>query len=193
MRRVRRPNIFQVLFGTLKFIAFWVGVVIQVPIIFLLPRGRASVWFMRVFMRILLFLAGIRVTVHGKLSSHRPLLVVCNHMSLFEIATFPVAFGGSFVAKADVRNWPLVGWISEKFGVVFVDRRPSHALEALTVVQERVKTVKYPMFLFPEGTTTNGAYVKPFKSTLFNFVENSDVAVQPMAMKKPAYGKQSFA
>ncbi len=182
MRRVRRPNIFQVLFGTLKFIAFWVGVVIQVPIIFLLPRGRASVWFMRVFMRILLFLAGIRVTVRGKLSSHRPLLVVCNHMSLFEIATFPVAFGGSFVAKADVRNWPLVGWISEKFGVVFVDRRPSHALEALTVVQERVKTVKYPMFLFPEGTTTNGAYVKPFKSTLFNFVENSDVAVQPMAV-----------
>ncbi len=182
MRRVRRPNIFQVLFGTLKFIAFWVGVVIQVPIIFLLPRGRASVWFMRVFMRILLFLAGIRVTVHGKLSLHRPLLVVCNHMSLFEIATFPVAFGGSFVAKADVRNWPLVGWISEKFGVVFVDRRPSHALEALTVVQERVKTVKYPMFLFPEGTTTNGAYVKPFKSTLFNFVENSDVAVQPMAV-----------
>lgn len=182
MRRVRRPNIFQVLFGTLKFIAFWVGVVIQVPIIFLLPRGRASVWFMRVFMRILLLLAGIRVTVHGKLSSHRPLLVVCNHMSLFEIATFPVAFGGSFVAKADVRNWPLVGWISEKFGVVFVDRRPSHALEALTVVQERVKTVKYPMFLFPEGTTTNGAYVKPFKSTLFNFVENSDVAVQPMAV-----------
>ena len=182
VRTVRRPNIFQILFGTLKFIAFWIGVIIQVPIIFLLPRGRASVWFMRVFMQILLWLAGIRVTVHGRISSHRPLLVVCNHMSLFEIATFPVAFGGSFVAKADVRNWPLVGWISEKFGVVFVDRRPSHALEALTAVQERVKSVKYPMFLFPEGTTTNGAYVKPFKSTLFNFVENSDVAVQPMAV-----------
>lgn len=182
MRRVRRPNIFQILFGTLKFAAFWIGVVIQVPIIFLLPRGRASVWFMRVFMKILLMLAGIRVRVHGKLSSHRPLLVVSNHISLFEIATFPVAFGGSFVAKADVRNWPLVGWISEKFGVVFVDRRPSHALEALKIVQERVKNVKYPMFLFPEGTTTNGAYVKPFKSTLFNFVENSDVVVQPMAV-----------
>ena len=181
-KRVARINIFNVIFGTLKFIAFWIGVVIQVPIIFILPRGRVSVWYMRVFMRILLLLAGIRVRVHGTLSSHRPLLVVSNHMSLFEIATFPVAFGGSFVAKADVRKWPLVGWVSEKFGVVFIDRRPSHALEALRAVQERVKNVQYPMFLFPEGTTTNGAYVKPFKSTLFNFVENSDVAVQPMAV-----------
>ncbi len=181
-QRIAHPNVFQIAFGTLKFIAFWIGVVIQVPIVFLLSRGRVSVWYMRVFMKILLLLAGIRVRIHGTLSTHRPLLVVCNHLSLFEIATFPVAFGGSFVAKADIRRWPLVGWMSEKFGVVFVDRRPSHALEALRTVQERVKHVDYPMFLFPEGTTTNGAYVKPFKSTLFNFVENSDVAVQPMVV-----------
>ncbi|MDE6477916.1 MAG: 1-acyl-sn-glycerol-3-phosphate acyltransferase, partial [Alphaproteobacteria bacterium] len=42
--------------------------------------------------------------------------------------------------------------------------------------------VDYPMFLFPEGTTTNGAYVKNFKSTLFNFIEDSNVHVQPVVM-----------
>ena len=72
--------------------------------------------------------------------------------------------------------------LQKKFGVTFVDRRPSHAHDALAVVQRAVQGVKYPMILFPEGTTTNGAYVKPFKSTLFNFIENSDITVQPVAM-----------
>ena len=182
MGQVRKQNLFNTVGAAIKFAAFWVMVVIQLPIILLLPRGKVSVWYMGIFMRILLILSGIKIRVHGKISKHRPLLVISNHISIFEIATFPVALGGSFVAKKDIEDWPLVGWVARKFGVVFVDRRPSHAIEALKQVQETLSKVSYPVFLFPEGTTTNGAYVKPFKSTLFNFVENSDVVVQPMVM-----------
>lgn len=181
MARIRKQNIFTTTWAVFKYTLFWVLVFCQLPIIVLLPRGRVSVRYMGVFMWVLLKTAGIRVRVHGELVSHRPLLVITNHMSIFEIATFPVAFGGSFVAKKEIESWPVVGWVARKFGVIFVDRRPSHARDALAVVQETVKSVSYPMFLFPEGTTTNGAYVKAFKSTLFNFVENSDVVVQPMA------------
>ena len=179
---VRKQNIFNTTGAVIKFATFWLMVLIQLPIILLLPRGKASVWYMGVFMRILLILSGIKIRVHGKISNHRPLLIIANHISIFEIATFPVAFGGSFIAKKEMESWPLVGWVARKFGVIFVDRRPSHAIEALKLVQQTVSNVKYPMFLFPEGTTTNGSYVKPFKSTLFNFVENSDVVVQPMVM-----------
>ena len=182
MGRVRRQNFFNTFGAALKFITFWIMVVIQLPIIFILPRGVASVRYMSFFMRILLVLAGIKIRIHGKISSHRPLLVISNHISIFEIATFPVAFGGSFIAKKEMESWPLVGWVARKFGVVFIDRRPSHAVDALTQVQQTLANVSYPIFLFPEGTTTNGAYVKPFKSTLFNFVENSNVVVQPMVM-----------
>lgn len=182
MGRVRRQNFFNTFGAALKFITFWIMVVIQLPIIFILPRGAASVRYMSFFMRILLVLAGIKIRIHGKISSHRPLLVISNHISIFEIATFPVAFGGSFIAKKEMGSWPLVGWVARKFGVVFIDRRPSHAVDALTQVQQTLANVSYPIFLFPEGTTTNGAYVKPFKSTLFNFVENSNVVVQPMVM-----------
>lgn len=182
MGRVRRQNFFNTFGAALKFITFWIMVVIQLPIIFILPRGAASVRYMSFFMRILLVLAGIKIRIHGKISSHRPLLVISNHISIFEIATFPVAFGGSFIAKKEMESWPLVGWVARKFGVVFIDRRPSHAVDALTQVQQTLANVSYPIFLFPEGTTTNGAYVKPFKSTLFNFVENSNVVVQPMVM-----------
>ena len=182
MSGIRRQNVFNTLGAVLKFMTFWIMVIIQLPIIFILPRGRASVWYMGVFMRFLLVLAGIKIRVHGQLSSRRPLLVISNHISIFEIATFPVAFGGSFIAKKEMESWPLVGWVSRKFGVVFIDRRPSHAMDALKQVQQTLSSVSYPIFLFPEGTTTNGAYVKPFKSTLFNFVENSDVVVQPLVM-----------
>lgn len=182
MGRVRRQNFFNTFGAALKFITFWIMVVIQLPIIFILPRGAASVRYMSFFMRILLVLAGIKIRIHGKISSHRPLLVISNHISIFEIATFPVAFGGSFIAKKEMESWPLVGWVARKFGVVFIDRRPSHAVDALTQVQQTLANVSYPIFLFSEGTTTNGAYVKPFKSTLFNFVENSNVVVQPMVM-----------
>ena len=183
MARLRKQNIFNTTTAAIKFIAFWIMVVIQIPIIFLLPKGsKLSVRYMPVFMWFLVKLAGIKIVVHGKLSDKRPLMIVSNHISVFELATFPLAFRGSFIAKKEMENWPLVGWVAKKFGVIFVDRRPSHAHDALAVVQKTVQNVKYPMILFPEGTTTNGAYVKPFKSSLFNFVENSNVTVQPMTM-----------
>ncbi|MBP3398054.1 MAG: 1-acyl-sn-glycerol-3-phosphate acyltransferase [Alphaproteobacteria bacterium] len=181
MSKLREQNIFNTTAAAIKFALFWVMVVIQIPILILLPR-RWAVRYMPVFMWFLLKLGGIKIVVHGKLSNARPLMIASNHISVFEIATFPSAFGGSFIAKKEMENWPLVGWVAKKFGVIFVDRRPSHARDALAVVHKTVQNVKYPMILFPEGTTTNGAYVKPFKSTLFNFVENSDVTVQPVVM-----------
>ena len=183
IRPIKRPGLFRLTFGMIKFVLFWVVVVLQLPIIFLLPRGRVSVRYMRVFMGWLVLMAGIRVRVNGQLSARRPLLVLSNHISIFELATFPIAFGGSFIAKKEMEKWPLVGWVSKKFGVVFVDRRPSHAVDALNVVRREISRVSYPLFLFPEGTTTNGAYVKDFKSTLFNVVEGgADIAVQPVVM-----------
>ncbi|MBQ4069809.1 MAG: 1-acyl-sn-glycerol-3-phosphate acyltransferase [Alphaproteobacteria bacterium] len=181
MAKPRQQNIFNTTAAAVKFILFWVMVVIQIPVLILLPR-RWAVRYMPVFMWFLVKLGGIKIVVHGKLSDARPLMIVSNHISVFEIATFPFVFHGSFVAKKEMENWPLVGWVAKKFGVIFVDRRPSHAHDALSVVQKAVQSVKYPMIVFPEGTTTNGAYVKPFKSTLFNFVENSNVTVQPVAM-----------
>ena len=181
MSKLRKQNVFNTTTAAIKFALFWVMVVIQMPILILLPR-RWAVRYMPVFMWFLLKLGGIKIVVHGKLSNARPLMIASNHISVFEIATFPSAFRGSFIAKKEMENWPLVGWVAKKFGVIFVDRRPSHARDALAVVQKTVQNVKYPMILFPEGTTTNGAYVKPFKSTLFNFVENSDVTVQPVVM-----------
>ena len=179
---VRKQNIFNTITGGIRMGLFWIMVVIQTPIIFLLPTGRISVAYMRVFMWFLKVISGIKIRVHGKITSQRPVLVVSNHISVFEIAMFPVAFGGSIIAKKEVASWPIVGWVAKKFGVIFVDRNPSTAATALESVQKTLAKIKYPLFVFPEGTTTNGAYVKPFKSALFNVIEGTNVAVQPVVV-----------
>ena len=181
MTKPRKQNIFNTITGGIRMGLFWTMVVVQMPIIALLPR-RMSVAYMRVFMWFLKIISGMKIRVHGKLTNKRPLLVVSNHISVFEIAMFPVAFGGSLIAKKEVASWPIVGWVAKKFGVVFVDRNPSSAMQALTDVQQTMKNITYPLFVFPEGTTTNGAYVKPFKSTLFSIIDGSNITVQPVVV-----------
>ena len=178
-----KSNIFEIMFAFVRALAFVLFVFIQVPIIMLIPRGRFSVKYMRFFMWTLCFATGVRIRTHGKLTKQRPLLCVCNHISVFELMSMPVGYGCSFVGKIDIASYPLVGWIAKKFGVVFVDRRPSHAVEAIADMTRQLRSASYPVTIFPEGTTTNGAYVKEFKSAMFNLVEAvPDLTIQPMVI-----------
>ena len=178
-----KSNVFEIMFAFVRALAFVLFVFIQVPIIMLIPRGRFSVKYMRFFMWTLCFATGVRIRTHGKLTKQRPLLCVCNHISVFELMSMPVGYGCSFVGKIDIASYPLVGWIAKKFGVVFVDRRPSHAVEAIADMTRQLRSASYPVTIFPEGTTTNGAYVKEFKSAMFNLVEAvPDLTIQPMVI-----------
>lgn len=176
-------NFIKTIIAIIKFTAFW-GVVFAFLIIglFVASGSRAGVGMLKICMKIQMAIVGLRVRKFGELSKNRPLLVVSNHISIFEFVSFPIAFGGSFFGKKEIEKIPIVGLVSKKFGVVFVDRSPTNAMQALDAVKKTMATVKYPMFIFPEGTTTSGTYVLPFKSTLFNFVENTNITIQPVAM-----------
>ena len=180
--KIRKPNIFIISIKFLWFMIAWLMVLVNALILCFIPRGKLSVKYMQFFMRQFNFMTGVRFIVRGKLSTKRPLLCVCNHISIFELATIPVALGGSFFGKKEISEWPLVGWIAKKFGVIFIDRRPSHATEVLGVIKNELEHVDYPMFIFPEGTSTNGAYVKQFKSSLFDVVEKTGATVQPVVI-----------
>lgn len=180
--KIRKQNIFNTSFAFVWFMIAWAMVLLNALVLLFIPRGRLSVKYMRFFMRQFNFMTGVRFRVKGKLSTKRPLLCVCNHISIFELATMPVAFGASFFGKKEISTWPLVGWIAKKFGVVFIDRRPSHAMDALNALKHEMENVDYPMFIFPEGTSTNGAYVKEFKSSLFDVVEKTGITVQPVVI-----------
>ena len=178
-----KTNIFENIIAVFRAIIYVILVILHVPIIMLIPTGRFSVKYMRFFMWSTGLPVGIRVRTHGKLSKKRPLLCVANHISVFELFSVPIGYGCSFVGKIDIASYPLVGWIAKKFGVVFVDRRPSHALEAIESMSKQMHTASYPVVIFPEGTTTNGAYVREFKSAMFNMAEEiKDLTIQPLVI-----------
>ena len=120
-----------------------------------------------VFHSILLKIFGVRLSLEGRLIKDRPLLLVSNHVSWLDIAVFGAVAPLSFVAKSEMSTWPLFGTLAKLQRTVFVrreDRRNSH--QQANEVAERL-TMREVMVLFPEGTTTDGNRLEPFKTSLF--------------------------
>ncbi|MEP0944820.1 MAG: lysophospholipid acyltransferase family protein [Rhizobiaceae bacterium] len=119
------------------------------------------------FHRALLAIVGIRLHLEGKLPPDRPLLLVANHVSWLDIVVFGAVGRVSFVAKAEMSQWPIFGTLAKLQRTVFVrreERRNSH--HQANEVADRL-TAREIMVLFPEGTTTDGNLLAPFKTSLF--------------------------
>ncbi|MFA7428898.1 MAG: lysophospholipid acyltransferase family protein [Rhodospirillaceae bacterium] len=131
------------------------------------------------------FVLRARLEVRGSLTTDRPLLLVSNHASYVDIATLGGMIPGCFVSKAEVRSWPGIGFLAIIARTVFVDRKASSTARQRDEIAERLR-VGEPLILFPEGTSSDGNRVLPFRTPLFNTaekpVDGRYPAVQPMAI-----------
>lgn len=94
-------------------------------------------------------------------------LITANHLSYLDIMVLSAVTDCAFVAKSQVRHWPVFGWMATMSGTVYVDRdRPlatADVNEAVAaVLREGIRVV-----MFPESTSTDGSHVLPFRSSLF--------------------------
>lgn len=125
------------------------------------------------------------IVVRGNLTERRPLLLVSNHVSYVDIVILGAIIEGSFVAKSEVRKWPGIGILARLGRTVFVDRRPRSAGTQSSLISQRLRSGE-PLILFPEGTSSDGNRVLPFKSALFSVaaepIDNQSVVVQPMSI-----------
>src|SRR5437773_8725197 len=107
---------------------------------------------------------GIRVMTRG--SMPRSGLLVCNHLSYLDVIVLSSIRPCVFVAKRDVAAWPLFGWLARAAGTIFVDRqRRLASADVVDLVREAVAGGLL-VVLFPEGTSSDGSTVLPFKSAL---------------------------
>jgi len=107
---------------------------------------------------------GIRIRTHGSMPSSG--LLVSNHLSYLDIVVLSSIRPCVFVAKRDVARWPLFGWLAHAAGTIFVDReRRFSSRKAVEVVRQAIGTGSV-VVLFPEGTSSDGSTVLPFKSAL---------------------------
>lgn len=108
---------------------------------------------------------GIRYRVRGEPMAHIG-AVVANHASWLDIFTLNACQKVYFVSKAEVAAWPFIGWLARATGTVFIRRDPREAKAQQQVFEERIRAGHHLLF-FPEGTSTDGLRVLPFKTTLF--------------------------
>jgi len=126
-----------------------------------------------------------KIERHGEMSHTRPTLFVCNHTSYLDITMYGAVLPGSFIAKLEVRSWPLFGLLARLQRTVFVERRAVRTAEHRDEMQQRLEEGDN-LILFPEGTSNDGNRVLPFKSAFFGVAEKEiggkPLTVQPVSI-----------
>ena len=131
----------------------------------------------------LLQLFGIELVVkNADVLPSSPFLLSSNHISWMDIHAINAFQPILFVAKSEVEGWPIFGWMAKQLGTVFIRRdNPRHAH---SVVNEMAKALQeHSICIFPEGTSTDGLSVRPFKANLFESAITADVPVCSLAIR----------
>ncbi|MGH7045056.1 MAG: lysophospholipid acyltransferase family protein [Stellaceae bacterium] len=128
---------------------------------------------------------GFNLRTIGVPTATRPVLFASNHVSYTDITVLGALIIGSFVAKTEVAGWPLFGWLAKLQRTVFVDRRVRSTRAQREAMVARLAAGD-ALILFPEGTSSDGNHVLPFKSALFSAAEVAcaagPIAVQPVSI-----------
>ncbi|MCB1342569.1 MAG: 1-acyl-sn-glycerol-3-phosphate acyltransferase [Pseudooceanicola sp.] len=127
---------------------------------------------------------GIGFVTHGDLMQGRG-AVVANHSSWLDIFALHARKRIYFVSKAEVAGWPGIGWLARATGTVFIERNPRQARDHTDLFTARLMA-GHKLLFFPEGTSTDGSTVLPFKTTLFAAFFSHDLrphmAIQPVTL-----------
>ncbi|NDV00621.1 lysophospholipid acyltransferase family protein [Pseudoroseicyclus tamaricis] len=138
--------------------------------------------------RATLAVIGLRVERKGA-PMHEGGALVANHASWLDIFVLVAGQRLTFVAKAEVAGWAVIGWLARATGTLFIRRDRKEAGAQVAQIAERVGRDELLLF-FPEGTSTDGRRVLPFKATLFAAFLGpglaEDLRVQPIALRYTA-------
>ncbi|HJV62315.1 MAG TPA: lysophospholipid acyltransferase family protein [Albitalea sp.] len=141
-------------------------------------RQRRVGWWSRRMLRVL----GIALDTRG-LPRGGSTLVVANHISWLDILAINAVQPARFVSKADVRRWPLIGWLVASAGTLFIERERKR--DALRVVHQVAGALGRgdTIAVFPEGTTSEGHDLLPFHANLLQAAIATETPIQPVALR----------
>lgn len=130
----------------------------------------------------LLRVLGVGVDARGT-PAPGPVLLVANHVSWLDVLVIDASLPARFVAKADLRRWPLLGTMAARGGTLFIERR--HKRDALRVVHRVAEALRagQRVAVFPEGTTGDGRALLPFHANLVQAAVVTATPLQPVALR----------
>ncbi len=154
-------------------LAAWTGLwfllrLLQAPLGPLAPRLRERLHDLsiRTWARGMARIVGMRVDVEGE-PPRPPFLLVANHLSYLDIIALWTRAEGDFLAKSEIASWPVFGFLTRSAGTLFVDRTRAADLPRVIGELGAVLARRRGVIVFPEGTSSEGAHVLPFRPSIF--------------------------
>lgn len=162
----------------------WTGVLVC-AVIFPLMKEAQRASFVRWWSRRLLTIARVEIRLCERCDSAagERVLIVANHVSWLDIFLLNSLRPCHFVAKADIRNWPMVGWMSEKAGTIFLARGKQREVRRVYAGLVHQIEAGRRIAFFPEGTTARQGSILPFHANLFEAAIEARVPIQPFAIR----------
>jgi len=125
----------------------------------------------------------LKIPAEDFLSALPPGLIVANHISWLDVMVLNAVIPMRFVAKSEVRNWPVIGWLAARVKTLFIQR--GKARDAVRMNRQLVDSLQDGEYLalFPEGTSTDGAQVGRFHASLLQSAIDAHAQVHPVAVR----------
>jgi 1-acyl-sn-glycerol-3-phosphate acyltransferase len=137
--------------------------------------------------RQLLHVFNIRLITHGPVPGPDTagIMFVANHVSWIDIHAINAVRPVRFIAMAEIRQWPVFGWLAAQANTLFTDRARRHDAGRIVAITAESLRAGDCLCYFPEGTTSDGNTLKPFKNSLMQAAINAHAAICPVAIRYP--------
>jgi 1-acyl-sn-glycerol-3-phosphate acyltransferase len=157
-------------------IGLLMAVVVGISLSRLRPEPLARWWYAK-----LLDMLNIEIRLNGTLADGACMLV-SNHVSWLDIPVIGSRMQTRFIAKSEIRDWPIIGWLALSAGAFFIRRGAGGAKPLLERMQPHLDSGG-SVALFPEGTTTDGRSVRSFHARIFEAAIVARCPLQPVALR----------
>ena len=147
------------------------------------PRWRDRV--VRGWSREVLRILHVKLVLSGEVPNRHspPAMFVANHISWLDIWAINSVCPSRFVSKSEVRDWPVIGWLAVRGGVIFIERaRRRDAARVSGAAAEALRSGD-SLCVFPEGTTSDGTHIFPFHGSLMQAAVDATAPVWPIALR----------
>lgn len=166
-------NVFFLLPGLLISAFFFLGKARQM---------RIRTYGMRLWAKSLAAVLGLHIRTSGQRPMQEGLFIASNHTSYTDILVIGSILPAVFIAKAEVRGWPLFGLLAEIGGTIFVKRELQRStLQAVKETEERLGS-GVNVVVFPEGTTDDGRQIDKFRSSFFKAPAEAHLPILPLSL-----------
>lgn len=161
----------------------WTSICCFTQTLFFFLPGKYFYLIPKLYFKILLIIFGIKINSKGD-EENKNILYISNHASYLDIIILGSRLNALFVAKSEISKWPLINRVVKLGKTIFVDRKKILDIKYQVSVLEQKLTSGINIILFPEGTSSDGSRVLPFKSSLFAVTEKKllNHYVQPISI-----------